>query len=215
MNFAMSEETDLRRKMLRASLALIEAGGLDRLSMREAARQAGVSHQAPYHHFGDREAILAAIATEGFAMLQQDLTRALDKLAASGGNALEAVAATYVDFALRHPAYFRVMFRSDAVRIESYPDAIGNADGAFGALVQAIDDSFAGEPPEARRTLAFACWAFTHGLATLLLDGPLTRRAGMPKSRQRELAEKVIAVFAAHFHADEAKPGRAKAARPS
>ena len=61
----MTEETDLRRKVLKASLALIEAGGLDRLSMREVARQAGVSHQAPYHHFGDREAILAAIATEG------------------------------------------------------------------------------------------------------------------------------------------------------
>ena len=62
----MTEETNLRQKVLKASVALIEAGGLDRLSMREAARKAGVSHQAPYHHFGDREAILAAIATEGF-----------------------------------------------------------------------------------------------------------------------------------------------------
>ena len=50
--------------------------------------------------------------------------------------------------------------------------------------------SFAGEPPEARRNLAFACWAFTHGLATLLLDGPLTRRAGTKKGGQAELADK-------------------------
>jgi AcrR family transcriptional regulator len=204
----MTEETNLRQKVLKASVALIEAGGLDRLSMREAARKAGVSHQAPYHHFGDREAILAAIATEGFGMLQQELSRSLDKHAASQRAALEAVAKTYVDFALRHPGYFRVMFRSDAVPIESYPQALDNADAAFGALVQAIDRSFADEPPEARRNLAFACWAFTHGLATLLLDGPLARRAGTKKGGQDELADKVIKSFAAHFTTEETRPDR-------
>ena len=58
----MRNATDLRQKVLQASLALIEEGGLDRLSMREVARKSGVSHQAPYYYFGDREAILAAIA---------------------------------------------------------------------------------------------------------------------------------------------------------
>jgi AcrR family transcriptional regulator len=211
----MTEETDLRRKVLNASLALIEAGGLDRLSMREAARKAGVSHQAPYHHFGDREAILAAIATEGFGMLQQELTRSLDKHAASQRSALAAVARTYVDFALRHPGHFRVMFRSDAVPIENYPEALENADAAFGALVQAIDRSFAGEPPEARRNLAFACWAFTHGLATLLLDGLLARRSGTPKGRQSELADKVIKSFVAQFTADETRLDRKGRSRHS
>jgi len=208
MNSAMTEETNLRQKVLKASVALIEAGGLDRLSMREAARKAGVSHQAPYHHFGDREAILAAIATEGFGMLQQELSRSLEKHTASQRTALETVAKTYVDFALRHPGYFRVMFRSDAVPIESYPQALDNADAAFGVLVQAIDRSFVGEPPEARRNLALACWAFTHGLATLLLDGPLTRRAGTKKAGQGELADKVIKSFAAHFTPDETSPDR-------
>jgi Tetracyclin repressor-like, C-terminal domain len=100
------------------------------------------------------------------------------------------------------------MFRSDAVPIEDYPEALHNADAAFGALAQTIDRSFAGEPPEARRTLAFACWAFTHGLATLLLDGPLARRAGTPKGRQSELADKVIKSFVAQFNADETSPSR-------
>jgi AcrR family transcriptional regulator len=204
----MRKPTDLRQKVLDASLALIEEGGLDRVSMREAARKAGVSHQAPYHYFEDREAILAAIATQGFGMLQQELSRSLAKHAAAQGGALEAVARTYVDFALRHPGYFRVMFRSDAVPIENYPEALHNADAAFGALAQTIDRSFAGEPPEARRTLAFACWAFTHGLATLLLDGPLARRAGTPKGRQGELADKVIKSFVAQFNADETSPSR-------
>lgn len=211
----MRKPTDLRQKVLDASLALIEEEGLDRLSMREVARKAGVSHQAPYHHFGDREAILAAIATEGFGMLQQELSRSLDKHAASQRSALEAVARTYVDFALRHPGYFRVMFRSDSVPIENYPEALENADSAFGALVQAIDRSFAGEPPGARRNLAFACWAFTHGLATLLLDGPLTRRAGTPKGRQSELAEKVIRTFGAYWNQGRARPDRRARSRRS
>src|SRR5512134_1992933 len=87
----MGKPTDLRQKVLDASLALIEEGGLDRVSMREAARKAGVSHQAPYHYFEDREAILAAIATEGFGMLQQELSRSLAKHAVAQGSALEAV----------------------------------------------------------------------------------------------------------------------------
>ena len=214
----MRKPTDLRQKVLDASLALIEEGGLDRLSMREVARKAGVSHQAPYHYFADREAILAGIASDGFGMLQQELARSLDKQAASQKSAIEAVARTYVDFALRHPGYFRVMFRSDAVPIENYPEALHNADAAFGALAQTVDRSFAGEPPEARRTLAFACWAFTHGLATLLLDGPLARRSGTPKGRQGELADQVIKSFVAHFNTDETsadrKVGRRRSGSP-
>jgi AcrR family transcriptional regulator len=195
----MRKPTDLRQKVLDASLALIEEGGLDRLSMREVARKAGVSHQAPYHYFGDREAILAGIATEGFGMLERELSRSLDKQAASQKSAIEIAARVYVDFALRHPGYFRVMFRSDAVPIENYPEALHNADAAYGMLVQTIDRNFASEPPDARRNLAFVCWGFMHGLATLLLDGPLTRRAGTPKGRLGELADTMISTFARLF----------------
>jgi AcrR family transcriptional regulator len=209
----MRKPTDLRQKVLNASLALIEEGGLDRLSMREVARKAGVSHQAPYHYFADREAILASIAAEGFAMLQQDLARSLERIAVSRNGAIEAVARAYVDFALRYPGYFRVMFRTDAVPIEKYPEALANADAAFGVLVQVIDKGFACEPPEARRNLVFACWAFTHGLATLLLDGPLTRRAGSPKGS--DLAEKVIRTFGAYWNQEKVRPSRAVLRRRS
>ena len=132
-------------------------------------------------------------------MLQQELSRSLSKHAASQKSAIETAARTYVDFALSHPGYFRVMFRSDAVPIESYPEALHNADAAFGMLVQTIDRSFASELPEARRKLAFVCWGFMHGLATLLLDGPLTRRAGTPKRRPDELADEMISTFARLF----------------
>src|SRR5690242_21896137 len=111
----MRNATDLRQKVLQASLALIEEGGLDRLSMREVARKSGVSQQAPYYYFGDREAILAAIAGEGVATLGQSLLRAVDRAASEPAKALEALGHAYVGFALPHPAYFQAMFRADAV----------------------------------------------------------------------------------------------------
>ena len=190
----MRKETDLRQKVLKGSLALIEEGGLDRLSLREAARKAGVSHQAPYHYFADREAILAAIAGEGFAKLGQALMRA----AGSGSDpvkAVEAMGKAYVDFAIRHPAYFQVMFRADAVPLDRYPDVRKQEEEAFGALVEGVDKALTGQPAETRRAIAIAAWAMVHGLATLILEGSLARKAGVPKSRQKQLAEEVIGTF--------------------
>jgi AcrR family transcriptional regulator len=191
----MQKAPDLRQTLLKASLALIEEGGLDRLSMREAARKAGVSHQAPYHHFADREAILAAIAGEGFVKLGQSLTRAAKDAGADAGKAVEAMGRAYIDFALRNPAYFQVMFRADAVPLDRYPEARKQEDEAFSVLIEAIDKAFVSQPAETRRTIAIAAWAMVHGLATLVLEGSLARKAGVPKAQQKQLAEDVLATF--------------------
>src|SRR5262245_50683938 len=114
----MRKPTDLRQKVLDASLALIDESGLDRLSMREVARKAGVSHQAPYHYFADRGAILAALAGEGFSRLGQLLARAVARSDLEPAEAVEAMGRGYVDFALRNPAYFQAMFRADAVPLD-------------------------------------------------------------------------------------------------
>ena len=190
---AMRNATDLRQKVLQASLALIEEGGLDRLSMREVARKSGVSHQAPYYYFGDREAILAALAGEGFSRLGQSLARAD---AGEPGDAVVAMGKAYVDFAIRHPAHFQVMFRADAVPLDRYPEARKQEDEAFGKLVKEIDKTFASQPPEERRRIAVAAWAMVHGLATLILEGSLARKVGVPKLQQKRLAHEVIATFA-------------------
>jgi AcrR family transcriptional regulator len=194
----MQKGSDFRQKVLKASLALIEEGGLDRLSMREAARKAGVSHQTPYYYFGDREAILAAIAGEGFSKLGQSLVRAAAQ-AGSEPKAIEAMGRAYVDFALRHPAYFQAMFRADAVPLDRYPEARKREDEAFGKLVEGIDKAFSKQPAEVRRTIAIACWAMVHGLATLILEGSLARKLGIPRARQRQVANEVIGTFTRLF----------------
>ena len=191
----MRKPTDLRQKVLEASLDLIKQGGLDRLSMREVAREAGVSHQAPYHHFADREAILATLAGEGFAALGEALDAAAAKAGSDPASAMLAMGRAYVDFAVRHPAYFQVMFRADAVPLDRYPEARQAEDDAFGSLVEEIDKAFADEPAETRRSIAIAAWAMVHGLATLILEGSLARKVGIPKARQRQLADEVIGTF--------------------
>jgi AcrR family transcriptional regulator len=191
----MRTPTDLRQKVLDASLSLIQEGGLDRLSMREVARKAGVSHQAPYHYFGDREAILAALAGEGFSKLGQSLERAAAQAGSEPVPAVEAMGRAYVEFALRNPAYFQAMFRADAVPLDRYPDARKLEDAAFEKLVEGIGQAFVKQPIEVKETTAVACWAMVHGLATLILEGSLARKLKIPKTRQRQVANEVIATF--------------------
>src|SRR5262245_44055247 len=191
----MRKPTDLRQKVLDASLALIEEGGLDRLSMREVARKAGVSHQAPYHYFSDREAILAALAGEGFSRLGHSLKRAADQGASAPVKAVEAMGRAYVEFALHNPAYFQAMFRADAVPLDRYPDARKHEDEAFGKLVEGVGEAFANQPAGVRQAIAVACWAMVHGLATLMLEGSLARKLKIPRARQRQVANEVMGTF--------------------
>ena len=191
----MRKLTDLRQKVLKASLALIEAGGLDRLSMREVARKAGVSHQAPYHYFGDREAILAALAGEGFLRLGRALERAAAQAGPDPVKAVEDMGRAYVEFALRNPAYFQAMFRADAVPLDRYPEARKREDEAFGKLVESVGQAIANQSAEVRQAIAVASWAMVHGLATLILEGSLARKLKIPRARQRQVADEAIGAF--------------------
>ena len=138
---------DLRAAVLAAAWKMIEKEGLEGLSVREAARRAGVSHNAPYRHFADREALLAALVAQGFG----DLEKAMENR--SGRELGEA----YVAFALASPQRFRLMFsgaRASAglqARFAASFAHLGAGAGAAGA----------------------AAWALVHGLASLILEGHL------------------------------------------
>ena len=145
---------DLRATLLRAAGKALEKDGLGGLSLRAAARRAGVSHNAPYRHFPDREALLAALAAEGFALLAQEMH----------GQTGQAMGEAYVRFALEHPERFRLMF-GGALPIGRYAELRAAAERTYQALVEALK-----EVP--RPTLAAAAaWSLVHGLAQLLLDG--------------------------------------------
>jgi AcrR family transcriptional regulator len=146
--------------VLRAAQEILEEHGVAALSLRETARRAGVSHNAPYRHFADRDALLAALAAEGFAQLG----RALESAGAQGPRARGEA---YVRFALEQPQRFRLMF-GGLLRLDAHPALREAASATYQALVRAFEP-LAGTL--AAPTAAAAAWALVHGLAQLLLDG--------------------------------------------
>ena len=166
---------DLRRTLIDVSVDVIARQGIDALNLRKLATRAGVSSGAPYHHFADRETLLATIAREGFQQLEEAMVG--DRDAASGASErLEVLGRAYVVFATTHPGYFRVMFRGDthAVNVPGLNDATQKT---FQLLCDAIEDcqrsavAPAGDP----RPLVLTAWALVHGLATLCVDGALPK----------------------------------------
>lgn len=158
---------DLRSVLLEAAVELIGERGLDRLSLRECARRAGVSHAAPYRHFEDKAALLRAIAAEGF-----------DRLAAAGAEAmaghdaprerLDAYGQAYVRFAFAHPEHFRLMFASPLASFEGKEADDPDAAGAFSLLVD-VASEVAGTDVDPQLA-AFSAWSLSHGMAMLILD---------------------------------------------
>jgi AcrR family transcriptional regulator len=169
---------DLRSLLLKTSRELVDEAGPGALSMREVARRAGCTHQAPYHYFRDRESILASVVAEGFDELAQRLSAANDLAPRKGARAaLLASGSAYVEFALAHPGVFRIMFRADVCDPSRFPEvqqAGTRAHAELERLVRIVHGRAASE------ALAGLYWAHVHGLACLVLDGPLAMRGSSP-----------------------------------
>ena len=175
-------QATLRETVLKAAVDYIAEHGPDGLSFRQVAQAAGVSHQAPYHHFTDRKGIFEAISTEGYEMFNAAM---LDALAGDPDDPTTALLEAYVGFALDHRGHFRVMFRPDLCTIGDNPELQRVADASFDVLVDLARDVLG---PKASisdiRARATAMWALAHGLATLLIDGPLENKIGRIGSRR-------------------------------
>ena len=151
---------------MRAAMELLEDDGAAGLSVRAVARRAGVSPGAPYRHYADRDALVSAVAAEGYRELAGCLNAAHPS--PSTPEDLAAVAVAYVQFALEHRALFRTMFSDPCDGDSSERVAATTAIAEYvGALVRR---AFHGVDPDA---LSTALWAVVHGLAFLYLDGKL------------------------------------------
>lgn len=174
--------SSLRTTVLQAAVEHIAEHGPDGLSFRQVAAAAGVSHQAPYHHFSDRKGIFQAIALEGFTLFTEalrDAERRRDVAPAI------AMLEGYVDFALEHRGHFRVMFRADLCCIDEDSELAAVAGGAFGVLVDFVQSELGGgAPADEVRDRSVTMWALAHGLATLLIDGPLDGTIGPVNDRR-------------------------------
>ncbi|MFI9374412.1 TetR/AcrR family transcriptional regulator [Streptomyces parvulus] len=182
---------DLRAACLRAARELLEEDGSAALSLRAVARRAGVSATAPYRHYADRDALVSAVAAEGYRELAQHLTEAHP--APSTPDELAAVAVAYVQFALEHPALFRAMF---AEPCDPTSEERVAATAAISEYVRSIvRATFPGVDADA---LSTTVWALVHGLAFLHLDGKLD------SSSPEVVAAQVQAAVHALFNASPA-----------
>jgi AcrR family transcriptional regulator len=164
---------DLPTALLDAVAELIREGGLEAVSLRAAARRAGVSHAAPAHHFGDKSGLLAAFAVQGFVAFARALEDARDAVEGSPADGLRAMGLAYLDFAREHRPWFEVMFRPELVG-DHHDEMAASGAGAFGVLLDQVTTCLGADAPDEDAVdLALAAWATVHGLAHLLVDGPL------------------------------------------
>ena len=169
---------DLRRTLLDVALRLLEEFDPGHLSLRAIAREAGVSRAAPYHHFADREALLAAVAAEGFRALRAAM---VERVQSTEGNPLERMqemGVAYVLFAVRHPQLYRLMFGGELQNRLSHEELQRESGATYAALGAAMEDSMGKESGGrgASGEFALSAWALVHGLAMLLVD----QRVGEP-----------------------------------
>ncbi len=185
---------DLRRALLTAARQLIERTGPSGSSLRAIARQAGVSPAAPYHHFEDREAILAALAAEGFEELGDGMRRSARRVREGAPlDKLQAAGVAYVGFAVKNPELFRLMFSGPLGDRSAYPELQRRAAAAFAVLQRLVGGSSQTPPGELPPRVALAAWSTVHGLATLLIDGRLGDRPS--ERRAAQIAREVTQVL--------------------
>jgi len=163
--------------LLDAALHIVRTEGTHGLTLRAVARRAGVSQAAPYRHFANKEAILAAVAEEGFRSLIALIHGAVDAYGDNPLARLRTVGLIYIDFATTHPTHFRIMFgREMADRSSRAVRQL--ATETFNTVIEAIADcqrAGLARTEEPAADLALTAWASVHGLAVLLADGVLDR----------------------------------------
>lgn len=179
---------DLRRALLDAALRTIQTHGVEHLTLRTVGERLGVSRSALYRHFADKQALLAAVGTEGFRALRQVLADAWRRNG-SGRAGFEAMAKAYVQFAVAHPSHYRVMFGGFIESAAKDDQFVTEAVAAFQVLVDAlIEQQNAGDIRRDDPVLmARFLWALVHGTAMLVIDGQL------PEAAQREALERYSA----------------------
>ena len=164
----------LQAALMRAAREILESEGYEALTLRAAARRAGVSQAAPYNHFADKAALLAAIAAQGFkefaAAMRHEVSAAVEPEAR-----LNAAGIAYVAFATTNPGLFKLMFGLNVHQSSGDPDLDASRNSAYEVLrgaVHAVQVSGAHHPaPEELESLR--SWALVHGLATMINEGTI------------------------------------------
>ena len=156
---------DLRQALTAAARELIDLKGPDNFSVAEAARKAGVSSAAPYKHFADKDELMVSVCIAAMGDKYASMQAAIDPLPPRSPERLVALGRVYIDFAIREPNVFRMMFGLSASH-DKFEPAVQKGKKTFGLVIEEVALMMGVEPtdPQAQQR-AFMLWSFVHGLA--------------------------------------------------
>jgi len=169
---------DLKNALIAAGVEILAHEGIGALSLRSVARKAGVSHSAPYAHFTDKLALIAAISTEGFRRLDTQLEAAARAHAGDPGQQLMACGRAYIRFALNERDIFKIMFSGILEQEKEYAEFVEISQATSKLLMEVVSAcQVAGilrqGPPELS---AVIIWGQVHGLVSLALEKQISHK---------------------------------------
>lgn len=168
---------NLREALVDAAVEVVRECGQDGLAVRDLARRVGVSHNAAYRHFANRDDLVAEVAGRVMQQLVEAMERQVAAVDATepvlrARRRLAAVGRAYVEFAVAEPGLFRLAFSSYAVVAAATPPTERDPYALLGRVLDdLVDVGFLAT--EARESADLTCWAAVHGLAVLTTDGAL------------------------------------------
>lgn len=167
---------DLKNALIQAGMEILAEKGLGSLSLRKVAKQAGVSHAAPYSHFTDKQSLIAAISTEGFERLFSQVQAVFEQYAKQPDMLLVETAWAYFLFARNETDCFKLMFSSALEKEKEYPDFVAVSQQNFAQLVEIVKVCQAGGvlKEEFAELVAVRLWSTVHGFISLLLEGQIS-----------------------------------------
>ena len=190
---------NLRLMLLETAAEMISSEGLKKLTLRELSQRVGVSRTAPYRHFANKNSLLFAIAEEGFKKLTQRYRKMNRNKSLSSLSRLQNNGLAYIEFAVKNPGTYRLMFGHEITQQKRSPELHAAAKETFDEFLIAVE-AFQKEnkiKSDDIIILANFLWATVHGLATLLIDGHIqltNGNHGMPTLLTNEIAKSVDSV---------------------
>jgi AcrR family transcriptional regulator len=163
---------DLREALFEATESLLEEVGLEKFSLRECARRAGVSHAAPAYHFKNKSVLLAAYAARSYEKLGEQMARYLTETGDEPWQRMKAVGLAYIHFALEHPAAYDLMFRRNAV-LSGWHEVDKAGHKPKQILFEAVEACAQNKPGLDFHMACKLAWVVTHGYVSLVFDGRL------------------------------------------
>jgi AcrR family transcriptional regulator len=175
---------NLAESLLDAVDELATRFGLEAVSLRGCARLVGVAPSSAFRHYADKRALLTAFATRALTQLSEAMGAARVRAEQTGGDRLRAVGLAYVEFAIDKPAFFRAMWHQEAI-YSNDPDYVAAASRLSQHLMGGFADTIADENPDSFSPQELLAWSAVHGLASLLVDGPVAK----DESRDRKMTQ--------------------------